>query len=45
MINDGVNKLFKLRLYDIIKTLKLDQPIYYLTSFFGHYGRNDLDLP
>lgn len=36
-----VQKNFKLRPYDIITELKLRRPIYYPTSRFGHFGRND----
>lgn len=36
-----VKKNFKLRPYDIIKELDLRRPIYYPTSRFGHFGRED----
>lgn len=29
----------------IIEELKLKNPIYYQTSFYGHFGRDDIDLP
>ncbi|MEG2357190.1 MAG: methionine adenosyltransferase domain-containing protein, partial [Clostridia bacterium] len=29
----------------IIKTLDLKRPIYRQTAAYGHFGRNDLDLP
>ena len=29
----------------IIESLKLKQPIYKQTAAYGHFGRNDLDLP
>lgn len=38
-ICDIVNKLFDLRPAAIIKTLKLDRPIYAETSNYGHFGR------
>ncbi|MEG2217867.1 MAG: methionine adenosyltransferase domain-containing protein, partial [Clostridia bacterium] len=28
-----------------IKTLDLKRPIYRQTAAYGHFGRNDLDLP
>lgn len=36
-----VNKNFKLRPHDIITELDLRRPIYYMTSKFGHFGRNN----
>lgn len=36
-----VKKNFKLRPYDIIQELQLRRPIYYMTSRFGHFGRQD----
>lgn len=41
-INRAVLKTFDFDLYNIIKNLKLRQPIYYKTSVFGHFGKNDL---
>lgn len=38
----AVNKTFNMDLATIIKTLKLDEPIYKDTSVFGHFGRDDL---
>ena len=29
----------------IIKTLNLKRPIYKQTAAYGHFGRNDIDLP
>ena len=36
---------FDLRPYGIIKMLNLLQPIYQPTAAYGHFGREDLDLP
>ena len=44
-IADAVNKVFDLRPAAIIKMLDLRRPIYKQTSSYGHFGRNDLDLP
>jgi S-adenosylmethionine synthetase len=40
-----VNKHFDLRPAAIIKTLDLRRPIYRQTACYGHFGRDDLDLP
>lgn len=40
-----INNVFDLSPYGIIKSLDLKKPIYYQTSFYGHFGREDLDLP
>lgn len=40
-----VKKHFKLRPLDIINDLDLRRPIYKQTAVYGHFGRNDLDLP
>lgn len=40
-----VNKVFDLRPAAIIKELNLRRPIYKQTAAYGHFGRNDLDLP
>ncbi len=40
-----VRKEFDLRPAGIIKMLDLRRPIYKQTSAYGHFGRNDLDLP
>ena len=40
-----VNKVFDLRPGMIIKNLKLRKPIYKQVAAYGHFGRNDLDLP
>ncbi|MDO8472290.1 MAG: methionine adenosyltransferase domain-containing protein, partial [Dehalococcoidia bacterium] len=36
---------FDLRPAAIIKNLQLRQPIYRKTAAFGHFGRDDLNLP
>jgi len=47
--NDLIEKLirehFDLRPAAIIHNLKLRQPIYRQTAAYGHFGRNDLDVP
>ena len=40
-----VNEVFDLRPAAIIKNLDLKRPIYAQTAAYGHFGRNDLDLP
>jgi len=40
-----INKHFDLRPGAIIKTLDLRRPIYRQTAAYGHFGRDDLDLP
>ena len=40
-----VEKNFDLRPAGIIKMLDLQRPIYKQTAAYGHFGRNDLDLP
>lgn len=40
-----VRKEFDLRPAGIIKMLNLRQPIYKQTAAYGHFGRNDLNLP
>ena len=42
---DIVRENFDLRPAGIIKMLDLRRPIYKQTSAYGHFGRNDLDLP
>ncbi|MEF9938970.1 MAG: methionine adenosyltransferase [Clostridium sp.] len=42
---DIVRKHFDLRPAGIIKMLDLRRPIYKQTASYGHFGRNDLDLP
>lgn len=40
-----IRENFDLRPAGIIKMLDLRRPIYKQTSAYGHFGRNDLDLP
>jgi len=42
---DLINKHFDLRPEAIICTLDLRRPIYRQTACYGHFGRDDLDLP
>ena len=42
---DLIRKYFDLRPAGIIKMLNLRRPIYKQTAAYGHFGRNDLDLP
>lgn len=44
-IVDLINKHFDLRPAGIIDMLDLQRPIYHQTAAYGHFGRNDLDLP
>jgi S-adenosylmethionine synthetase len=44
-ITNLVNKHFDFRPEAIIKTLDLRRPIYRQTATYGHFGREDLDLP
>lgn len=45
VIGELVKKHFDLRPAAIIKNLNLRRPIYRQTATYGHFGRNDLDLP
>ena len=40
-----IRKNFDLRPAGIIKELDLRRPIYRQTAAYGHFGRNDLDVP
>jgi S-adenosylmethionine synthetase len=40
-----VNKHFDFRPESIMRTLDLRRPIYRQTATYGHFGREDLDLP
>ena len=40
-----INDVFDLRPAAIIEQLNLRRPLYHPTSFYGHFGRSDLDLP
>ena len=42
---DIINENFDLRPAGIIQMLNLRRPIYNQTAAYGHFGRNDLDLP
>ncbi len=42
---DLINKHFDLRPEAIIRNLDLRRPIYRQTAAYGHFGRDDLDLP
>ena len=42
---DAVNKVFDMRPTAIIETFNLRRPIYSQLSAYGHFGRDDLDLP
>ena len=44
-IDDLVNKHFDLRPAAIISNLNLRRPIYNQTAAYGHFGRDDLNLP
>lgn len=45
LIEDTIRKSFKLTPKGIIDTLDLKRPIYAQTAAYGHFGRNDIDLP
>jgi len=45
IISNLVNKHFDFRPEAIIRTLNLRRPIYRQTATYGHFGREDLDLP
>jgi len=44
-IEELIRKHFDMRPSAIIKKLDLKRPIYKQTAAYGHFGRNDLDLP
>ncbi len=44
-IAEKVSKVFDLTPSGIINTLELMRPIYKETAAYGHFGRNDIDLP
>jgi S-adenosylmethionine synthetase len=44
-ISELVNKHFDFRPEAIIRALDLRRPIYRQTATYGHFGREDLDLP
>ena len=41
----AIDEVFDLRPGAIIRDLRLRRPIYAATAAYGHFGRNDLDLP
>jgi S-adenosylmethionine synthetase len=45
LISKLIDKHFDFRPGAIIETLKLRRPIYKQTAAYGHFGRDDLDLP
>lgn len=45
MIAEAVEKIFDLTPKGIIEKLDLKRPIYKQTASYGHFGRDDLDLP
>lgn len=44
-ISEAILKVFPLTPKGIIKCLDLKRPIYAQTAAYGHFGRNDIDLP
>ena len=44
-LSEIVREVFDLRPASIIRTLDLCRPIYQQTASYGHFGRDDLDLP
>jgi S-adenosylmethionine synthetase len=44
-IVDALRREFDLTPVGIIRCLDLQRPIYYPTAAYGHFGRDDLDLP
>ena len=44
-IADSLRREFDLSPAGIIRRLDLQRPIYYPTAAYGHFGRDDLDLP
>lgn len=44
-LSEIVNEVFDLRPGAIIKALDLRRPIYRQVASYGHFGRNDIDLP
>ena len=44
-ISEKVSKVFDLSPSGIIKELDLRQPMYTQTAAYGHFGRDDIDLP
>ena len=44
-LEEAVEKVFDLRPAAIIRDLDLRRPIYRQLAAYGHFGRDDLDLP
>lgn len=44
-LSELIQKVFDLRTAAIIENLQLRRPIYRQVAAYGHFGRNDLDLP
>ena len=44
-IGEAIRKVFPLTPKGIIQCLNLKRPIFLQTAAYGHFGRNDLDLP
>ncbi|WP_440996468.1 methionine adenosyltransferase [Arhodomonas sp. SL1] len=44
-LTELIRELFDLRPYGILKMLELERPIYAGTAAYGHFGRQDIDLP
>jgi len=44
-IEEAIKRIFNLTPKGIIETLELRNPIFKQTATFGHFGRNDLNLP
>ncbi len=44
-LSEIVREAFDLRPYAIIRTLDLRRPLYRQTASYGHFGRDDLDVP
>jgi S-adenosylmethionine synthetase len=44
-ITDAVEKVFSFKPADIVKQLNLLRPIYGKTTNYGHFGKDDADLP
>jgi S-adenosylmethionine synthetase len=44
-IVDALRQEFDLTPAGIIRCLDLQRPMYYPTAAYGHFGRDDLDLP
>ena len=44
-IESAIHEVFDLRPGAIVRDLQLLRPIYQPTAAYGHFGRDDLDLP